>query len=595
MGLLSQNQNTYYGSGNSDNYGDYQFTSLDNIINGFMVAYVGESKLINKVNRTDVQFHAMRGIQEFSYDILKSVKAQEIEVPNTLQMILPQDYVNYSKITTSGNDGIERVLYPTGKTSNPFAITQLTDGAYDFNQTNLRKLTITCPPAAFIPDGGYLHLTYIKPNSNTSAMHFIFNKNSTLLDGDISSVTNQSPKFFANISGVSSSTDVASKLKDAILESNRFNVSQIGNVLTVEYKDVFPASSESFSFDFTENSYVNFHSSGINSSTGLVDPVSIVSSNSISFDDTTLELTDPDFEDANGTILFQTDKVGFDSNYLPNFNSPAGSTVLIQGRITKNDGSGDLYNDVDNDGFIQVKLSGNAGDLIKIGIHTSSSETNKVNAEGYFDFTHTIVDNASVLSVLAGDINPTSGDPGVLISGLVVGPASTPVVATNTGATSTSDNLQYQTESDTWTNYKSHTPNEIRDDYETDGNYIDHHGRRYGLDPQHSQDNGTFYIDTNKGLIHFGSALAGSTVVLHYISDGLGTDAEMVVHKFAEEAIYKWIAYGVLASRSNIPEYIVQRFKKERFAEARKAKIRLSSIKIEEFTQVLKGLGKPIK
>ena len=256
-----------------------------------------------------------------------------------------------------------------------------------------------------------------------------------------------------------------------------------------------------------------------------------------------------------------------------------------------------MYSDVDNDGFIQLKLSGNAGDIINIGIHTSSSETNKVDAEGYFNFTHTMVADASILVVSAGDINPTSGDPGVLISDLAVGPAAapTPVVVTNTGATSTSDNLQYQAESDTWTNYKSHTPNEIRDDYETDGNYIDHHGRRYGLDPQHSQDNGTFYIDTNKGLIHFGSALAGSTVVLHYISDGLGTDAEMVVHKFAEEAIYKWIAYGVLASRSNIPEYIVQRFKKERFAEARKAKIRLSSIKIEEFTQVLKGLGKPIK
>ena len=597
MGLLSQNQNTYYGSGNSDNYGDYQFTSLDNIINGFMVAYVGESKLINKVNRTDVQFHAMRGIQEFSYDILKSVKAQEIEVPNTLQMILPQDYVNYSKITTSGNDGIERVLYPTGKTSNPFAITQLTDGAYDFNQTNLRKLTITCPPAAFIPDGKYLDLKYIKPDSQVGTMHFIFNKNSTFLDGDISSVTDQSPKFFANINGVSSSTGVASKLKDAILESNRFNVSQSGNVLTVEYKDFISASGETFSFDFVQNSYVNFHSSGINSSAGVVDPVSIVSSNSISFDDTTIESTDPDWEDWNGTILFQTDKVGFDSSYLPNFNSPVGSTVLIQGRITKNDGTGDLYSDVDNDGFVQVKLSGNAGDLINIGIHTSSSETNKVDAGGYFNFTHTMVANASVLVVLAGDINPTSGDPGVLISDLAVGPAAapTPVVVTNTGATSTSDNLQYQAESDTWTNYKSHTPNEIRDDYETDGNYIDHHGRRYGLDPQHSQDNGTFYIDTNKGLIHFGSALAGSTVVLHYISDGLGTDAEMVVHKFAEEAIYKWIAYGVLASRSNIPEYIVQRFKKERFAEARKAKIRLSSIKIEEFTQVLKGLGKPIK
>ena len=69
----------------------------------------------------------------------------------------------------------------------------------------------------------------------------------------------------------------------------------------------------------------------------------------------------------------------------------------------------------------------------------------------------------------------------------------------------------------------------------------------------------------------------------------------MVAHKFCEEAIYKWISYGILSTRSNMPEYIVQRYKKERFAETRKAKIRLSNIKIEEFTQVLKGMGKQIK
>ena len=69
----------------------------------------------------------------------------------------------------------------------------------------------------------------------------------------------------------------------------------------------------------------------------------------------------------------------------------------------------------------------------------------------------------------------------------------------------------------------------------------------------------------------------------------------MVVHKFAEEACYKWIAYGILSSRSNIPEHVVLRFKKEKFAETRKAKIRLSNIKIEEFTQVLKGMSKQIK
>ena len=53
--------------------------------------------------------------------------------------------------------------------------------------------------------------------------------------------------------------------------------------------------------------------------------------------------------------------------------------------------------------------------------------------------------------------------------------------------------------------------------------------------------------------------------------------------------------YGILSTKSNIPEYIVARYKKERFAETRKAKIRLSNIKIEEFTQVLKGMGKQIK
>ena len=435
MGLLSQNQNTYYGSGNSDNYGDYQFTSLDNIINGFMVAYVGESKLINKVNRTDVQFHAMRGIQEFSYDILKSVKAQEIEVPNTLQMILPQDYVNYSKITTSGNDGIERVLYPTGKTSNPFAITQLDDGAYDFNQANLRKITISCPDASTFNDGDFLKLSFLREDNGIGSFYVILDTNTDISKNDgyfLPGDDDASPRFFASMSSSFNSTQVAERIAETLKQANRFNVSTLNNVITIEYREVLSS-------------------------------------------------------------------------------------------------------------------------------YTSSSSEKIIDALTYIDSTN------FTLNVI------------------------------NTGATSTSDNLQYQTESDTWTNYKSHTPNEIRDDYETDGNYIDHHGRRYGLDPQHSQDNGTFYIDTNKGLIHFGSALAGSTVVLHYISDGLGTDAEMVVHKFAEEAIYKWIAYGVLASRSNIPEYIVQRFKKERFAEARKAKIRLSSIKIEEFTQVLKGLGKPIK
>ena len=308
MGLLDgTNQATYYNAANSANYGDYQFVTLENIIHAFMYIYVGESKIISKASRTDVQFHAMRAIQELSYDVLKSFKSQEIEVPNTLSMILPQDYVNYIKLVRVGSDGLERVLYPARKTSDPFAISQDADGNYQFTDTDNA-------------DG----------------------------DGD------------ATTGG------------DDLTEQTPSNTSE-------NFQDVTP---------------VNYQ----------------------------------------------------------------------------------LY-----------------------------------------------------------DINYSS-------------------------------DIEISTE-----------------------------GRRYGLDPQYTQINGSFFIDQLRGLIKFGAALAGKTVTLHYVSDGLGTDAEMVVHKFCEEAVYKHIAYGILSTRSNIPEYIVARYKKERFAETRKAKIRLSNIKIEEFTQVLKGMGKQIK
>ena len=93
-------------------------------------------------------------------------------------------------------------------------------------------------------------------------------------------------------------------------------------------------------------------------------------------------------------------------------------------------------------------------------------------------------------------------------------------------------------------------------------------------------------------MIHFSSNMSGKTIILHYLSDGHGTDNEMIVHKFAEEAMYKWIAYGCASARTDIPENVIQRLKKEKFAETRKAKIRISNIKIEEISQVMRGKSK---
>tara|TARA_R110000824_G_scaffold239639_2_gene428317 strand:- start:6069 stop:6962 length:894 start_codon:yes stop_codon:yes gene_type:complete len=297
MGLLENTNHEYYND--PSKLGNYQFVTLDNIINAFIIQYVGEGKMISKVNRTDVQFHAMRAVQELSYDVFRSVKSQEIEIPNTLKMMLPHDYVNYVKLVSVGGDGVEKNLYPTGKTSNPFAIEQGDDGTYQFDDNDM----------------------------------------------------------------------------DASLD------------------DLTEQTSES-------NTWQNYESATDNSNSS--------------------DATDIDFESLNI-------------------------------------------------------------------------------------------------------------------------------------------------------------------------------GRRYGLDPQHAHMHGSFFIDSNRGYIHFSSNLSGSTVILKYVSDGLGTDDEMVVHKFAEEAIYKWIACGILGARTNIPEGYYQRFKREKFAETRKAKIRLSNIKIEEFAQIIKGMGKQIK
>ena len=295
MALLDGTTGSAYYNGSD--LGGYQFTSLSDVINQFILAYVGEERIITKVKRPEVAFHAQRGLQEFSFDILKSEKAYEIVVPPQLTMPLPQDYVNYVKICYSDSKGIKHPIYPTKDTSNPSNIAQ------------------TATP---------------------------------------------------------------------------------------------------------------------------------------------------------GTAP-------------------------------------------------------------------------------YYEFT----DNELVLT----------------------------------------------TDSDTLTNYQSNSPSENAiDDYDYDDEIYDANvGKRYGLDPVRANVNGTYYIDEKKGLIHFSANLSGSTIVLEYISDSLGTEEEMRVHKFAEEALYKYIAYAIVSTRSQVPQNIVMRLRREAFATKRTAKLRLSNLKIHELIQSFRGKSKHIK
>ena len=384
--IQGQRTNEYY-SGN--NLGSYQFVSLNDIISNFSLTYVGENKIIPKVSRSQIAFHAQRAIQELSYDTFKSIKSQEIVLPPSLVMKLPQDYVNYTKLCWSDSSGIEHVIYPAIKTSNPTRVAQETNGLYIFE------------------------------------------------DGD-------------------------SSIRQGL-------------------------------YDFQREHQIFDYAAG---STG---PFTIKA--------TTLNQAGTPANDPPDTNpLF----VGMEiiSKFFP-----AGTTIAT---VTEPDAL----------------------------------------TPGEFQFT------TSAESIGSG--------------------------------TSTTPIITFIGNSRTWSEYKSHTPSENNvDDYEDDV-FWPNMGGRFGLDPQHAQVNGSFYIDELRGRIHFSSNISGKTVILKYISDGLGTEEEMIVHKFAEEAMYKSIAFGILSTSAS-GQGLVPRFKKEKYAAIRTAKLRLSNLKIEELTQIMRGKSKVIK
>lgn len=113
--------------------GYYRRTSLEDVINNFIVAYTGEDKALSKIPRYEVDFWAQRGIQEFSYDILHSEKSIEVELGDALTIALPQDYVSLVQVFHVGNDGKKNVLLRQRKSGNPTAPVQDANYNYTFD------------------------------------------------------------------------------------------------------------------------------------------------------------------------------------------------------------------------------------------------------------------------------------------------------------------------------------------------------------------------------------------------------------------------------------------------------------------------------
>ena len=426
---LTQSQQAYY---DGDNFGGYQVTSLQTIIDNFLATYVGEGKLLQNTLASDVSFHAHRALQELSFDTLRSCKSQEIEIPPSLTMPLPQDYVNYVKLSWIDSSGIKHTIYPTSKTLNPKAILQ--DSAGDYNLTAVGTL--------------------------------VNGSNTVVLDASYTNIL---------VGMTVSSPNIATTTVET--------TSTVSGITTI-----------------------------------------------------TIAVT-------GGATYTGTETLTFSSP--PNLLAQEANSLVLTG-LTWTSG--------------EDKITATSVPGVEVGMLVSHED---------FAVGTTVID----------------------VNGLVI---TTSTSATDAETSGNVNFVSYEPISDTLYNYKSVKPSENQDDYQDD-TYWPAEGSRFGLDPQHAQVNGSFYMDCMEGKIHFSSNISGKTVILEYISDGNGTTEEMVVHKFAEEAMYKWIAYGCLSARIDVPEYVINRYKKERFATTRKAKLRLSNVKLEELTQILRGKSKQIK
>ena len=440
MALLNNTPQQYY---DNEIFGGYQFVSLKDIINQFMLIYVGEDKIIQKAKRIDVAFHAQRALAELSFDTFKSFKSIEFVIPNTLQLPLPQDYVNYTRVMWVDRAGIKHPLYPTRNTQNP-VIAPLQDG-----------------------DG-----------------NFKLEAEGTIVNGS-----------------------------NSITLTNR-----------------------------TENVLIGMSVTGID-----VPNNTTIKSVSHATSSTTITITN---------------------------NATASATVILQFTNSSEDGL-----------LLTPEKSTNVIDNLDW-----SSGDNFITANSVDDISGLVIG----MLVYHEDFPVGTKIANITTTTILLDQDATDTMAANAGQVVFVDPNKDTT---TWNNYKSKNPSEnAHHDFDYDDELYDVNvGGRYGINPEHAQINGNFYIDDVRGLVHFSSNVSGNVAVIDYISDGLGTEDEMKVHKFAEEAMYKSIIYSIISGRISMPEYVIQRYKRERFAAIRTAKLRLSNLKLEELTQILRGKSKWIK
>lgn len=99
---------------NEELWGGYQFLTLDKIVNDFIYS-LDDDDYISNVKRDKVVFHSKRAIRELFTGAMRQIRAVQLTIGDKLTIQVPQDYINYVRISWVDEEGL---LHPLALNNN---------------------------------------------------------------------------------------------------------------------------------------------------------------------------------------------------------------------------------------------------------------------------------------------------------------------------------------------------------------------------------------------------------------------------------------------------------------------------------------------
>ena len=230
----------------NENWGGYQYVSLEDVVNNFMLIYQGDLELINNTARAKILFHAKRCIQELSYDAAREVRVLQLNIVDTLRFVLPPDYVNWVRVSMY-RDGVIIPLTENIQTNTAKQYIQTSGGAITFDETG-KAIEATDSDLDAARKSGLEKSIYLNENSPLNGMVGYFYEGRWIFDYNVgkrfglnTETANQNPTFRidsrAGVINFSSGMDGQSCILEYISDGMIYESELIGEATVMNRRD----------------------------------------------------------------------------------------------------------------------------------------------------------------------------------------------------------------------------------------------------------------------------------------------------------------------------------------------------------------------